>query len=649
MTHPNSLRTALVAAMLAVTLLPATLVGLTGVRSISRSVRDEVQSRVDRDLDVVVASYENQLGQLAFSLEVASGRVLATSEPAEALAAIRRELGLTVLNMCDVNGRPLPVPPLAVEPSTAAPLIPVGRDPVLRRALEGRTAWGTVQLDAERLGLEGGEALQQAARVLDSDGRPLQLSALMWWIAVPLLDQRGRVQSLLYGGRMLNFNSDLVDGLRELVFSETLYAGKPRGTVTMFLGDVRVATNVLDHRGARAIGTRVSDTVRAAVLEEGGWYRGDALVVDSWYVAAYSPLRDPAGDTIGIVYVGLLRAPYDDMRRRQVMQFLLPVGIVALLAVWAALFIANRVTRPLRALGHSATRLAHGDWEHELALPPSYLELETLAGAYTDMLQAIRKRDQQLRSHNELLTDTNEKLEQSNRNYMQTLGFVTHELKAPLAAIQMMVATLMDGFLGTIPPRMGGLLTRIQRNCEELQDMVRDYLDLSRLEHGELTATMVPCELSTEVVAAAVDQTAVFFRSRAIGLTVECPPSIPATADPGLLRIALNNLLTNAAKYGREGGQAKLTVTVEAGDVLVTLWNDGVGFPPTDADRLFEKFFRVRNATTHATHGSGIGLFTVRRVAELHAGKAWAESESGAWAAFHLRFPVRGAQPAIAP
>jgi len=169
--------------------------------------------------------------------------------------------------------------------------------------------------------------------------------------------------------------------------------------------------------------------------------------------------------------------------------------------------------------------------------------------------------------------------------------------------------------------------------------MVRDYLDLSRLERGELVANKAPIDLAKNVVEMAVDQTAVFFRSRNIAVSVSCPGELPVVGDPGLLRIALNNFLTNAAKYGREGGKAAVTVSAEGGLVTLSVWNEGEGFPPEAAGRLFEKFFRVRNPSTHAKRGSGIGLFTVKNIAELHGGRAWAESEPGAWAAFHLTFP----------
>ena len=624
--------------MLAVALVPAALIGVIGVASINTSVRGEAQSRVNQDLEIVAASYRDQLARLAYALESASGRIsYAPAGLPETLAAVKRELDLTVLNLCDSDGRPI----AGTHPDPAL-RIPLERDPVLRRALEGKTAWGTVILDPERLRLEGGAALQNTAVILEKDesGEPVERSALMWWIARPVTDENGRVTALVYGGRLLNFNNGLVDRLRDTVYSETDYKGKPRGTVTIFLGDVRVATNVLTQHSTRAIGTRVSATVRDVVLEKGMNYSGEVLVVDAWYLSAYSPLRDPSGKTIGMLYVGLLRDPYDDLQNRLIARFLVPVAAVGLVAVCAALWIVHRITRPVLALSHSAARLASGDLEHAAPIPHSYRELKRLAGAFAEMRAAIRQRDQELRARNEELSHANRRLEQSNKNYMQTLGFVTHELKAPLAAIQMLIATMMDGYLGQVTPQISDFFTRIQRNCEELQDMVRDYLDLSRLERGELGAVKSRIDLSKTVVEMAVDQTAVFFRSRNITLSVSCPAELPVLADPGLLRIALNNFLTNAAKYGRENGQARLDVAAENATVTISVRNEGAGFPPAEAERLFDKFYRVRDADTHSKRGSGIGLFTVKHIAELHGGRVWAESEPGAWAAFHLRFPM---------
>jgi two-component system NtrC family sensor kinase len=633
-----SIRTALLWGVLAMAVLPSVLVGGIGVYSIGSSVRREAQSNIDRDLATVFTSYQRELARLAAALQAAGRRVEpAMADPTPVLAAIRRDLGLNVVNLSDPSGRPLDG--RGADPSLR---VPVDRDPVLRRALEGRVAHGTVALDAERLLLEGGSALQAALAIpaVASGGKPESRSALFWWVASPILDTRGEVAAVLYGGRALNFNDELVDTLRDEVFGPSGDSGPPRGTVTIFLGDVRVATNVRTREGERVIGTRVSERVRAAVFEAGRAYSGEALVVDHWYLSAYTPLRDPTGKTIGMLYVGSLRAPYDELRNSLIGRFLLPVAVVALLAIAGALYGASRITRPVRALGDAATRLARGDWEHRIGRGAAFRELEDLAAAYDDMHLAIQRRDVELRERNDELRLANDKLEQSNRNYMQTLGFVTHELKSPLAAIQMLIGTVLDGYQGPVPDKLAGTLDRVRRNCEELQDMVRDYLDLSRLERGEVVARPVVSDLTRSVVEPALEHTAVFFRSRSMNVRLEVPGELSVLADPELLRVALDNLLTNAAKYGREGGETTLTLRRDAGEIEMCVRNEGEGFPPEEAERLFEKFFRLRNANTQRRRGSGVGLFTVRNIAELHRGRAWAESVPGAWAAFHLRFPA---------
>jgi signal transduction histidine kinase len=78
---------------------------------------------------------------------------------------------------------------------------------------------------------------------------------------------------------------------------------------------------------------------------------------------------------------------------------------------------------------------------------------------------------------------------------------------------------------------------------------------------------------------------------------------------------------------------------MEGSQITLSVWNEGEGFPPEEALRLFDKFFRLKTANTYAKRGSGLGLFTVRHIAELHGGRVWAESEPGDWAAFHLSFP----------
>jgi len=631
-----SIRTALILAMTAVAVLSTAVLAVVGITTINESIIREVQSRVDHDLRVVSSEYQRRLQVLAERLENRADKILPDDKNvAASIRRIREELGFTVLNLCDTEGRAL-AGGFPDRPS----MVPVSTDPVLRRALEGQTASGTVLLDPGRLALEGGAALQNALVIRTEKGDAAATgTAMFWWFALPIRDAEGLIVALLYGGKAINFNYDLVDGLRELVFGSRLYEGKPLGTTTIFLDTVRVATNVLGPNGTRAIGTRVSNEVEREVLKQGQSWSDRAWVVDAWYLSGYEPLTNPDGKVIGMLYVGLLEMPYVALRAKLIRRFLVPVALVGVVAVLAALLIVRQITRPLEKLGEAANRLARYDWSIQLDQTATYSELMHLADAFRFMQEAIAERDQQLREQNQMVGETNEKLQQTNRNYMKMLGFITHELKGPLGNVQSMADILAGNLLDDKPDKAKHFLVRIKRNCEEMADMVKNYLDLSRAERGELVATKSRVLLGKEVVEPCAMQAEAMFLSRQMHLETDYPDDLTVEADPELIRIALNNYLINAAKYGREGGQARLEVATNGNEVTVCVWNEGPGFSEEDGKLLFGKFSRISNENTRDKRGSGLGLFLCKKIAELHSGKVWAESEEGQWAKFFFSIP----------
>lgn len=638
-----SLRTVLLATLVTLGALTTGLVGLSGVLSITHSQSDEAQQRVDKDLATIRDSLFERQRLLAQRIDTAAvGLDPFDPNLDNILRRYRQTFGLQVLNVCGLDGSRI----AGAAPADAPP-VPLGQDAVIRRASAGGPVWGTVRLDAERLRAEGGEELLNATRVeaVDSAGAPIT-DALMWWAACPLRDASGIVQAILYGGKTLNRNYDLVDDVRSLAFGRALYRGKPLGTVTVFLGDRRVATNVLGPNGERAVNTAVADDVRAQVLDRGESWHGRAFVVDAWYLSAYEPIVDPDGTRVGMLYVGLLEAPYADARVELIGSLLLRVGLVSVLAIVATILLVNRITTPLHALSEAATAIAHGDRQQRVATPRSYLEIRDLATAFRDMQEAIADRDRSLSEQNAALAEANGNLERANRNYMHTLGFVTHELKSPLAAIQSMIHVLRGGYLGQIPEKAEDFLARIQRNCEELQDMVKNYLDLSRAERHELAPSIAETTLLDAVVNPCAANAQPLFTTRNMKLDVCCPAELSAVLDAELVRIALANLLSNAAKYGREGTTARLRVRRENQHVSLCVWNAGDGFTPDDAKTLFGKFVRLKNDTTRGKHGSGLGLYLVRTIAEAHGGKVSAESEPGQWASFCIDLPIGGPAPA---
>jgi signal transduction histidine kinase len=635
-----SIQKALVGSMLGICILATVLIGSVGVLGISSSVRKEAQKRVNHDLNIIVSHYHQRVRSLA-GLVQQSGNSLEidSADLQQRLQTLQDELDLTILNVCNVNGKPI-----AGSYTEGKIAVPVQSDPVLREALEGELAWGTVLLQPDRLVLEGGQALHNAMAVSGKGNmeRPSTRSALFSWAAAPLRDPSGRVKGLIYGGRALNYNFELVDELRDLVFGKQLYEGKPLGTVTVFLKGVRVTTNVLDRQGERAIGTRVSRAVRQHVLEDGEVWQDRAWVVDSWYLSAYEPLRNPNGKILGMLYVGMLEAPYVERRNDMIWWVIGMLVLIGLVAVILGVYLVRRITAPVKQLSEAAVSMAKGDEHEHVSTAHSYYELNELARSFNEMQDAIAQRDRELREQNAKLTDTNEQLARANNNYMETLGFVTHELKSPLAAMYSMLDVIMKGYVGgELPEKTKEYLGRVRRSCQEMQDMVKNYLDLSRAERGELSANIKRFDFYKEVVDPCVQQNLAMFEARGIELEVQCPEELEVEADPELMRIALTNYLSNAAKYSKDNGRARLIVQTEDGRLKVSMWNEGSGFTEEEKQDLFRKFSRLRNEASQGRRGSGLGLFLCRQIAELHDGQVWADSEPGQWAQFNLSFPLK--------
>ena len=442
------------------------------------------------------------------------------------------------------------------------------------------------------------------------------------------------------GAEALNYNLSLVDELREMAFGTETYNAKPLGTVTIFQDGLRVSTNVLGPNGQRAIGTTVSAEVQDQVLGRGKVWQDRAWVVDAWYLSAYEPIRDLDSRPIGMLYVGLLESPYKDLRQQWMTQLLGMILLISALAVGITIYIVKRITAPLEQLGEAAEGMTHGRHDVELSSHKTYAEIASLTQAFQGMQLAIADRDRDLREQNAALADANDKLARVNRNYMESLGFVTHELKSPLAAMQSLIDVVTQGYAGPIPDKAASFLSRVRRSCLEMQEMVNNYLDLSRAERGELMPQRTEMELVADVVRPAVDQTRALFELRNIGLDEECPDQVPMVADPEMLRIAVVNLLSNASKYGRQGGKARLAVTRDGDRVEIKVRNEGSGFTAAESETLFRKFSRLKNESTRGQRGSGLGLFLCLQIAESHGGRVWAESEPDRWAEFCLSIPT---------
>jgi signal transduction histidine kinase len=234
-----------------------------------------------------------------------------------------------------------------------------------------------------------------------------------------------------------------------------------------------------------------------------------------------------------------------------------------------------------------------------------------------------------------------EQLAEANRAYFELLGFVTHELKSPLASMLTEANLLLDGYVGQLEPPQRERIDKLASKGKYLMGLVSDYLELARLEGGQVRLNAREgVDVVADVVEPAVEIVRTQFDEREIELSVDVPGDLPpAELDPQQMKIVLVNLLSNAAKYGRGDGAARLTIRREGGRLMGQVWNEGVGFPESERGRLFRRFSRLQTPELLKQKGTGVGLYTCWRIVQMHGGKIRAESRPGQWAEFAFEIP----------
>jgi two-component system NtrC family sensor kinase len=230
------------------------------------------------------------------------------------------------------------------------------RDPFIREALKNKGISGTQVLSRSEL-LKEGQLLADRA-VFNSIPTPKERptkelkesSGMVLKSAHPVIDVNGKVLGALMGGILLNRNYEIVDRIKTILFKDAKYNGKEIGTATIFLGDVRISTNVIDREGNRATGTRAMKEVEEQVLEKGLPWVHRAFVVDDWYITAYEPIRDIKDKIVGMLYVGILENKYVVLKERLILLFMLGMLIAVLgfstLKLWKKNF--GRIFTPAR-------------------------------------------------------------------------------------------------------------------------------------------------------------------------------------------------------------------------------------------------------------------------------------------------------------
>lgn len=608
---------------------------------INRYLKDAQDARVGRDMNLAEAFYDlkvrdirSMAGRLAASGTVRYNVTAASQGETPATRVLEESIDNELRNLppntkrfvviTDARGFSVAGQVLAEKNQYRPTLLHTDWSslPIIAMALNsGQIQSGTEAIPAEILRWVG---LDEQARipVIDTPKAAPQLydpregtAGLVVASVAPILSDNQVIGAVLVG-HLLNRDFTLVDRIKEVAGVDTS---------TIFLGDWRVSTNVLDADGNRAIGTRLSKEVYDQVLIKGEEFTGPAYVVGQWYISRYRPLHDHAGRITGILYVGAKLSRFQQL----VISFLRQVVLIAisalLMAALIAIPVAYLISHPLTILARATRQVAEGDWTVRVS-GEGYQEMRILAESFNTMIENLRETQEQLLQKEKLAS------------VGQLAAGVAHEINNPLGSV-LLYADILHKETPPENVQQRADLEMIINEATRCKTIVNDLLNFSR--QNEVLAQETDLNALLRELAEEVTRLELYQKVKVVQ---DLDPNLPVIqADPLQLRQVFLNLMNNAAEAMPEGGTLTLRTRRDPanGQVIAEVQDTGIGIPPENMKKIFTPFF----TTKPIGKGTGLGLAIIYGIIKMHRGQISVQSEVGKGTTFTValreRLPVQ--------
>ncbi|GAB4546065.1 MAG: ATP-binding protein [Anaerolineales bacterium] len=343
---------------------------------------------------------------------------------------------------------------------------------------------------------------------------------------------------------------------------------------------------------------RAGDSVSALELAHGKKIEGKGELIIGYVVLNTPPERNPLEEEF--------------IRRINGFIFISAAG-AALFALVLGALLSRAVTRPLLELTRATRALAAGNFEQRVPVR-SKDEIGELASSFNKM---------------------NEDLARSFNLRKQMTADIAHELRAPLSLIIGHAEGVHDGVLQ--PTRENFEI--IREEAERLEKLVNDLRTLSLADAGKLSVEFQRIEMNQFLRDVQKRYAASFANKRVELALTSALEALYANIDPSRFGQALNNILDNALRYTPEGGRVSVALSAGKENMTVSVQDSGEGVGAEEAQRLFDRFYRVDEARNRDDGGSGLGLAITKSIIEMHGGSVWAESEKGRGVKISIHIP----------
>ncbi|KOO13384.1 histidine kinase [Vibrio xuii] len=484
---------------------------------------------------------------------------------------------------------------------------------------------------------------------------------------IPIYNETNDLIGFLDGGLLLNNSTTLVDTIRDLIYPSKGDSLRPVGTLTVFLDDLRVSTNVplnSEVRQGRAIGTRVSQEVKQSVLVEGQEWVNLAFVYDAWYITAYKPLYDQYDNVIGMLYTGYLLWPFVTTYMTNIAEisvttlFLLLISSLLVYRGSRDLFVPiehiHRVVKMIQLGKETRIGPLGLDENHELAMLAKQFDnmldllkqrknelqkaAEGLECKVQDRTASLKEKTEELELHIQLLNQTRDKLVISEK--LAALGELTagiaHEINNPTAVILGNVE-LIQFELGDDSKRVTEEIEAIHAQIDRIRNITRSLLQYSR-QGG------VQDEITWQHVNPIIEESVTLVKTGAKKRDISFETQLDAHTSVEVNRHQLLQILVNLQMNGIHAMQGKGRLLISSEDwiedgknqgAIIHVRDEGCGIKEENLKRIFSPFYTTKR------EGTGLGLSVSQSILSQSGGELKVSSEWGKGSVFSIYLPER--------
>lgn len=594
---------------------------------VAENTLSQVQQRQQHQLSTISGSWDFQHAFQLLNHSDSQPNAAAINALNILLAQKQQTLGLDFLRL------------ISVADAAADPDLRLMLHQTQQQAISGLMVLSNTRLARINIALaEQAEIELVATRHAAQPSKPSESRGLLSRTLMPVVDRSGNVFWYIDGGMLLNRNTLIVDHIRDLVYARGTLPERSIGTVTLFLDNIRISTNVPMELFPsdstiqnRAIGTLVSDEVYQQVLVEGENWINRAFVLNEWYISGYSPLYDTRGKRVGMVYAGFSEAPF----LHNYLLNIIELGTILVIVLFLSGFLvyrgANSLLQPIEYIHQVVTAVQSG---RNIRIGKLDLtrdnELAQLAEQFDRMLDQLQRRNAQIQAAAEQLEikveqrtrslqDKTEELERNvallhaTRQQLVTnekltalgelIAGIAHEINNPTAVI-LGNMELLKYELGEGAKVVEEEIELVIQQVGRITTIIRSLLQYSR--PGEFNAP-----IESQAITPIVEEVLVLARHSIEQQKVELVKELTATGivevnRPQLLQVLIN-LMVNAAHAIKVNGRIWVRTYdwIEDGQsigVKIEVEDEGVGISKDDLSRIFDPFYTTRK------DGTGLGL-----------------------------------------